>query len=185
MKKGLIIIFVFFVFFFSNSVASQGFGIRGGVNFSTVSGGEIPEVGSVTGYYGGVYYQMSIIKDLFYFQPELQYTSQGFSITSDDIKTDYSLDYVTVPLILRVYFLKLFSFEAGPQLGFNVNDSFDVEDLNGETVESFDPTLALGLNINLPLHISIDFRYVYGFNEVISNTEEKNQVFQTGVSFRF
>lgn len=185
MKNLKVILAGFIIFLCSNTITAQGFGIRGGVNFSTVSGGDIPDVGGITGYYGGVYYQMAIINDLFYFQPEVQYSAQGFSSTSKGITTDYTMDYVTLPLMLRIYVLKIFSFEAGPQFGFNVNDSFTSADLNGESVETFDPALALGFNINLPLRISLDARYIYSFTEVIPNTNEKNQLVQAGVSFRF
>lgn len=66
-----------------------------------------------------------------------------------------------------------------------MNDSFKSTDFNGEPIATFDPALALGFNINLPFHLSLDARFVYSFTEVVANTNEKNQVIQAGASFRF
>ena len=173
------------VFTVSNTGVAQGLGIRAGANFATVTGGDIPEVGAITSYYAGVYYQMSLIKDLLYLQPEIQYSSQGFSSKESGTTVDYSMDYITVPILAKIYVIKIFSFEAGPQFGFNISDSFETSNSKGYTVETFDPALALGMNINLPFHLSIDARYVYSFTETVTNTNEKNQVVQVGLGVRF
>ena len=73
----MICLFVF-VFTISNYGAAQGLEIKAGANFAPVTGGNIPDIGGLTGYYAGSYYQMPVINDLLYFQPELQYSAQGF-----------------------------------------------------------------------------------------------------------
>ena len=183
------IVKIFCVFLFvltmANNTVAQGLGIRAGANFATVSGGDIPEVGAITSFYAGVYYQMSLVKDLLYLQPELQYSSQGFSSKQTGESVDYSMDYITVPILAKIYVIKIFSFEAGPQFGFNISDSFDTSNSKGYTVETFDPAMALGLNINLPFGLSLDARYVYSFTETVTNTSEKNQVIQAGLGLKF
>ena len=185
MKNIKIIFVILLVFSLSNKSVAQGLGIRAGANFATVTGGDIPQVGGITGYYAGVYYQMSLIKDFLYLQPEVQYSSQGFSSKEFGETVDYSMDYITLPILAKIYVIKIFSFEAGPQFGFNISDSFETENSKGYTVETFDPGLALGFNINLPLGLYLDARYVYSFSEVVADTNEKNQVFQAGLGFKF
>jgi hypothetical protein len=183
------IIKTFYLFLFvltlSNTSVAQGLGIRAGANFATVTGGDIPEVGTITSYYAGVFYQMPLIKDLLYLQPELQYSSQGFSSKQTGESVDYSMDYINVPILAKIYVVKILSFEAGPQFGFNISDSFETSNSKGYTVEAFDPALALGFNINLPFGLSLDARYVYSFTEVVTNTNEKNQVIQAGLGLKF
>lgn len=169
----------------SNKAFSQGLGIRAGANFATVTGGDIPEVGAITSFYAGVYYQMPLVKDLLYLQPELQYSSQGFSSKQSGESVDYSMDYIAVPILAKIYVIKIFSFEAGPQFGFNISDSFDTTNSKGYTVETFDPAMAVGMNINLPFGLSLDARYVYSFSETVTNTSEKNQVIQAGLGLKF
>ena len=174
-----------FVISMSNNATAQGLGIRAGANFATVTGGDIPEVGAITSYYAGVYYQMSLVKDLLYLQPEIQYSSQGFSSKQSGEAVDYSMDYINIPILAKIYVIKIFSFEAGPQFGFNISDSFETTNSKGFTVEAFDPALALGFNINLPRGLSLDARYIHSFTETVTNTSEKNQVFQAGLGLKF
>ena len=61
MKNIKIICAFLLVFSVANKSVAQGLGIRAGANFATVTGGDIPEVGAITSYYAGVYYQMSLI----------------------------------------------------------------------------------------------------------------------------
>jgi hypothetical protein len=166
----------FFVIFFSlflNSANAQ-WGVRAGANFSTVSGSDF-NANSQTGYYAGVYRQFGIIKDLLYIQPELQFSKQGFDT---DIKS-FDLNYIHLPIVARIYVLKLLSFETGPQFGVLVSDNADGADFN-----STDTCWDFGMSINLPFRLSIDARYVTGLTE-LNNSGSKNQVVQVGASFRF
>jgi hypothetical protein len=167
----------------SNTVLAQKWGVKAGANFSTLSGDNDSSLSSRTSFYVGVFKEMKLVPKLIYLQPELQYSSQGFSsdITGSDVDT--SIDYLNIPIVARVYFLKLFSFDAGPQFGFKVGDNIDGP--ASDSVESFDFAGAFGLNINLPLGLSINTRYVMGFSEVIQDTDLKTSVFQVGASFKF
>lgn len=167
----------FFVLFFSlivNSANAQSWGIRAGANFSNLSNSDNSD--SQTGYYAGVYRQFGIIPDLLYIQPELQFSKQGFDTNIKNV----DLNYVHVPIVARLYILKLLSFETGPQFGYLVSDNTDGADFN-EVDTSWD----FGLSINLPFRLSIDARYITGLNELIDGTDSKNQVIQVGASFRF
>jgi len=172
------LIFGMLVVMVSNTVAAQGFGIRGGVNISNVNGGNI-NTENLTGYYLGVYKEMTLVKDLLFVQPEVQYSSQGFKTSISEIK----IDYITVPILAKVYLVKLFSFETGPQFGFKISDKVDGP--ANPDFESFDPTWAFGMSINLPFHLSLNARYVTSFNEVITDSDAKNEVVQVGAAFRF
>jgi Outer membrane protein beta-barrel domain len=167
----------------STTASAQRYGVRAGANISTLSGGNDSSISSRTSFYIGVFKEMGIVKDLFYIQPELQYSSQGFSSDITGSDEDYSIDYLNVPVLAKVYVAKIFSFEAGPQFGFKVGDNF--EGAASDSIESFDAAGVVGLNINLPLRISINARYVFGFSEVINNSDLKTSVAQVGASFRF
>lgn len=166
----------FFVLFFAliaNSVNAQGWGVRAGVNFSNLSSSDAD---TQIGAYAGLYKQFGIIPKLLFIQPEVQYSKQGF----DTDAKNYDLHYIQVPVLAKLYFLKIISVETGPQFGFLVNDNGNDEDFN-----TFDPAWAFGLNFNLPLGLSIGGRYISSFNDVIDNSGSKNQVFQIGAGLKF
>ncbi|MES2574809.1 MAG: porin family protein [Bacteroidota bacterium] len=169
----------FFVLFFSlilNSANAQGWGVRAGVNFSTLSSSDAdPQIGA----YAGLYKQFGIVPKILFIQPEVQYSKQGF----DTDAKNYDLHYIQVPIVAKLYFLKIISVETGPQFGFLVNDNID--DLDGFEVNTFDPAWNFGLNFNLPLGLSIGARYIASFNDLVDNSGSKNQVIQVGAGLKF
>ncbi|TRX33998.1 PorT family protein [Flavobacterium sp. ZT3R18] len=176
-----------FIVLASNAVSAQAFGVRAGVNISTISG-DYYNSSTQTGYYAGIYKEIPLIKSLLFIQPELQYSSQGFSNSIGD----YTIDYITVPVLAKVYVVKMLSFETGPQFGFKIGDKSDPKnqlidpDFNYET---FDPAWAFGASLNLPLGLSINGRFISSFNSVFKegdyNSQGKSQVFQIGAAFQF
>ncbi len=163
------------------SVNAQKFGVRAGLNIATVSGDGYGDVKPLTGFYAGVFKEITVVPELFFIQPEVQYSMQGFK--SND--TDYTIGYINIPVMARVYFLKLLSLEAGPQVGFNISDNFP--EVAGEKikVETIDTAIAGGVGLNFPLGLSINARYVMGLSEIVKDSEAKNQVLQLGASFKF
>ena len=161
----------------SNTVSAQKFGIRAGVNFSDINA-DGWDSDSKTGLYVGVYKEIPLIKSLLFIQPEIQYSQEGFSTNTNDVK----IDYLTVPILAKIYIAKLLSLETGPQFGFKVNDNVDYADTN-----SFVPSWAFGASLNLPLGLSINARYVAGLDDTFDNPtlSGKNQVFQLGAAFQF
>ena len=177
MKLLKILLLGAFIMLVSNTASAQKWGIRAGVNISDVNGDGF-DTSSKTGLYAGVYKEIPLVKSLLFIQPEVQYSQEGFSTDLDDVK----LDYLTVPILAKVYVVKLLSFETGPQFGFLVNDNVDYLDKN-----SFVPSWAFGTSLNLPLGLSINARYITGLDDAFSDPtlSGKNQVIQVGAAFQF
>lgn len=174
MKSLKIVLVSALMMLISNSVFAQKFGIRAGANISDVSLNI--DTSTKTGLYVGVYKEIPVIKSLLFIQPEVQYSQEGFSVDEDDVK----LDYLTVPVLAKVYVVKLLSFETGPQFGFLVNDNVDYTDVN-----SFAPSWAFGTSLNLPFGLSINARYIAGLDDTFENLSGKNEVIQVGAAFQF
>lgn len=177
MRSLKILLLSAFLMLVSNTVSAQKFGIRAGVNFSDINA-DGWDSDAKTGLYVGVYKEIPLVKGLLFIQPEVQYSQEGFSTDIDDVK----IDYLTVPILAKIYVVKLLSFETGPQFGFVVNDNVDYTDVN-----SFVPSWAFGTSLNLPLGLSINARYVSGLDDTFDNPtlSGKNQVFQLGAAFQF
>jgi hypothetical protein len=163
-----------FLILASNTISAQKWGIRAGANFSDVNVDGL-DTDAKTGLYVGVYKEIPLVGGLLFVQPELQYSQEGFSTDFGDAK----LDYLTVPILAKIYVVKLLSFETGPQFGFLVNDN-DFGDSN-----SFIPSWAFGTSLNLPLGLSINARYISGLDDTYDGLSGKNQVFQVGAAFQF
>jgi len=187
MRSLKILLLSAFIVLVSNAVSAQTLGVRAGVNLSTISG-DYYDSTTQTGYYAGIYKEIPVVKDMFFIQPELQYSSEKFSTNL----ADYTIDYITVPVLAKVYVIKLFSFETGPQFGFKINDKTDPNSplfTPQDDFETFNPAWAFGASLNLPFGLSINGRFISSFNSVFKdgnyNDQGKNQVFQIGAAFQF
>jgi hypothetical protein len=178
MKSLKILLFSVFAIAVSMTANAQGFGIRAGANISDISGNGL-NTDAKTGIYVGVYKEIPLVKSLLFIQPEIQYSQEGFST---DNAEDTKIDYLTLPVLAKVYVVKLLSFETGPQFGFVVSDNVDYADVN-----SFVPSWAFGMSLNLPLGLSINGRYISGLDDTFDNPalSGKNQSYQIGAAFQF
>ncbi len=167
-----------FIVLLSNSASAQAWGIRAGVNISDVNVKGF-NTDAKTGLYVGAYKEIGLVKSMLFIQPEVQYSQEGFDTNIDHVK----VDYLTVPILAKLYVVKLLSFETGPQFGFKVADN--ASDYLNYDANSFVPSWAFGTSLNLPLGLSINARYITGLNDTFDGVSGKNQVFQVGAAFQF
>lgn len=161
------------------SAQAQKYGVRAGLNISTVTGDSSTDAKPLTGFYAGVFKEITLVPELLFLQPELQYSMQGYK--SKD--TNFSINYINIPVVAKVYILKTISLEAGPQIGFKINDNFPGN--TGDDIETFDTAFVGGLGLNFPLGLSINARYALGLSEIVKDSDAKNQVIQLGAAFKF
>lgn len=162
---------------FVPSAQAQKIGVRAGVNYANVSGDQ--DTDAMTGFYAGLFKEVTLVPELLFLQPEVQYSMQGFK-TND---TDYRIGYINVPVVAKVYLLKLLSLEAGPQVGFKISDNFP--DNQADDLKTVDMGIAGGVGLNFPFGLSVNARYVQGFTDIYDGQDGKNQVLQLGAAFKF
>lgn len=183
-------------------------GAKGGVNFSKLSGADFDDVDSRTSFNAGLVAEIPISERIS-FQPEVFYSGQGFDIlerdqdnvfdTDDNI--EYQLDYIQVPLLLKVYLVQGLSVEAGPQFGFKIHEEIDSEpnsdggdfeiDEDDSYVKDFDTSLALGTSYKFDNGFFLSARYTMGLTSIFEedtlfeDVDGKNEVWQFGIGFMF
>ncbi|MBP6556767.1 MAG: PorT family protein [Flavobacterium sp.] len=155
------------------------FGLKAGANFSNLEGDGV-EGSTYTSFHFGALMELKLLENLS-IQPELLYSSQGTKIDAAGFD-DINYNYITVPVLAKFYLTKnKFSFEAGPQFSFLVNENVG-DQFEGET---FDFAIAGGLGYNLSEHFLIQARYVAGLTEASSNAEVKNRTIQLSLGYQF
>lgn len=174
------------------------FGVKGGVNLATITGDDVGDLDSRTSFHLGLFMEIPL-SERFSFQPEVLYSSQGFSISD---QADYKLDYIQVPLMAKIYIVKGLYAEAGPQFGFKVKEEVDYEtdssggeiifDPDDSVIKDFDTNLALGAGYKFDNGFSLSARYNLGLTSIvkddaafIGDADVKNAVWQFGVGFSF
>lgn len=175
---------------------SPSFGIKGGVNFATVSGDDFDNPDSRTSFHVGVLAEFPMA-DIFSIQVEALYSGQGFKtdipggVFGGDEKVEYQLDYINVPVLAKVYVFEGLSLEVGPQFSFKVNEEYDANadanegDLETNDAEDFEFGLAAGLTFQTQMGLFATGRYNMGLTDIFENSDAKNSVFQIGVGYKF
>lgn len=195
MKKVILLVLVFIgtqnVIGQEKTKSEGSFGIKGGLNYSTVTQGDFDEGPDPrTSFHIGFFSEIPLIDKVFSIQPEFIYSRQGFennfTILGNNYKTTYKIDYINVPVLAKIYLGETFAIEAGPQFGLKINENVETDNSTSETndVNAFDTALAAGVSLNFD-SVFISGRYTYSLNEVVKDSNAKNSVFQVGLGFKF
>ncbi|PSK97930.1 porin family protein [Cecembia rubra] len=170
-----------------------GFGVRGGVNFSTFGGGDIADddYSQRTGFHAGLY-------NSFYFgsmialEPGVYFSVKG-TRNEDFVNSRAVLNYIDIPVLLRLHLTEGLNVFGGPQVSFLTSSKFE-GDLFGSTirfdtdnVHERDFGMILGIGYNLPKGLNVQGSYNYGLSPVFksSNTDVYNRGFQISLGYTF
>ena len=195
MKKSILVLAM--MVFTTSIVTAQEFvrfGAKGGVNFSNFSGdgfSDFDDENARTAYHLGLVAEIPL-SPRFSIQPEVLYSAQGYDIVRIDDGSDieHKLDYVTVPVLAKVYILDGLSLEAGPQFGFladhEVGDGDNDVEVNNDNVNSFDLGVGLGAGFQIN-NFFLYGRYNAGLTDIydVESVDAKNSVIQAGVGLMF
>ena len=194
MKKRFCIILLLFVstqFFGQKSKKDEGivFGLKGGLNVSNFSG-EITDNSSRTSIHLGLFSEI-IMSDNVSLQPELLYSGQGFSGSSTPGFSRSKYDYITIPVLAKIYLAEKISIEAGPQIGFLVSakEKTDADKVTIPNQKTVDVGLTLGLAYDFKNGVFFQTRYNLGLSNVNAGPNENavkytNSVVQLSVGFK-
>jgi len=204
MKKFFTVFFILAAFT-TLSLAQMQIGPKAGLNISDLSGNDISNTDSKTGFAGGVFFMYQFSK-MFAVQPEAYYTMKGAkskgTIEGYDYTATWSLDYFEVPILLKLIIPLEGSkinpaIFAGPSIGFNTTHKIKVES-GGQSAEqdisnitSTDFGLVFGGGVGFPVsnnELGFDVRYTLGLATIDDSADKadvKNGVISINAYFGF
>ena len=210
MKKLLFLSIALFTFSFAQGQAR--FGLKGGINYSNISGDldnqDIYQ--NKLGFNGGIQANFPIIADGFLsLQPELLYSQKGYQYRDEQFtiagiererKGKVNYNYLDLPVLLKVNAGGLY-FEGGPQVSYLMGIRDNTEERIGNSefkqtaiVEKDDLAeleigYAAGIGFQATNGMSLGVRYNGGINKLAKDngndelTNARNSVFQLQVGF--
>lgn len=182
-----------FAIFSASLLFAQGakFGLKGGLNVSTLSNNSGSEMGSRLGFHGGLLAHIHLSPQ-WGIQPELVYSSQGAKYTVTDGEHSLGLNYLNLPVQVQYMFDNGFRVQTGPQIGFltSVQDKRDGTETGFFTSDDFksvDVSWSAGLGYLTYSGFGVDARYNFGLNNIndAGTAVRRNNVFQVGVFYMF
>ena len=169
MKKIILAAIAVMAFGFTNAQETR-FGIKGGVNLSTLTGEYEDDTKSLVGFTVGGFAEIKVIERLS-IQPELLYSAQGAKFEDAFGKYDAKLNYLNIPVLAKFYITKQFTVEAGPQIGFLLSAKIDGEDAK-DFYKSADFGFNFGACYNFTDNFSAGIRYTVGLSGVYDNDND-------------
>lgn len=188
----------------SSLTFAQQFGIKAGMNVSSLSSEEgLENQKSKIGFNAGLFMNAPIAAN-FSIQPELIYTQYGDKYNANVLGNNYSftrnLDYIALPVMFQYNATPSFYLEAGPEFGLLVSakNKLTNQDTNNvidesrnykDDLNSFNFGLGLGAGYYFTPNIGLTARYVAGFTDIAKDrptgSSVKNNAFQVGLAYKF
>jgi len=173
--------------------AQGGFrlGVKAGANMNKISGQSFKD-GYDLSYHVGAFAEIDITKTIG-IQPEVLWNqtttkrANSFDAIYASLPQDVKLQYLTIPVLLRINVTNLITLNAGPQFGILMNKDDNLITNGQAAFKSGDFSLVAGAQLNLTA-LRIYGRYNIGLqnvNDVANQEKWKNQQIQLGVGLRF
>ena len=195
MKKFLFIVIILAISI--SSYAQSSFGFKAGLNLGMINGENFEETGSRPSIEMGILKRFTMDKHLA-FQLELLYTGQGAKESSKHKSKEdpvIKLNYLKMPLVLKIYPGKDFNIQLGPQFSYLLSAKYKTEENNStvnvdikDEIKNFDAGLMAGFGFDLETGIGLDFRYYYGLSniiDIVDSNEAQNRAICIAFSYAF
>lgn len=164
-------------------------GIKFGYNLAAVSFDGDSETGQRHAFHLG-FYGESFLSDGLTLQMEVLYSQQGYEIKDNGGKFTQKLDYINLPLSLKLYPIQNVFLEVGPQAGFAISHKEEFDSNFGlfDTSQEFDPHnfdwgFNFGGGFKSNTGVSISLRYHLGLGEIYDEGSPQNRVWQFSLGF--
>ena len=156
---------------------AQSYGIKAGVNFASFRGNDAKDFNVLIGWQAGGIAELEIFDHLSV-QAEFLYSSQGAKKNDGD----YKMNYITLPVVAKIYLTDSFNIQAGPQFGLLLSETDNVEKYNSNT---YDFGIVGGAEFFVADGLFIQARYNAGLSQISDNFDLKNSVVSLGLGYMF
>jgi hypothetical protein len=157
------------------------FGVKGGLSFANLRGGDVYNNSTTYGAIGGVFGRYTLT-DILAVQPEVLLTMKGAKYEADGIKSQQEINSIEIPVLVRATMpnegkLKPSLF-AGPAIGLLLSNKIT----NGEEIDIKDASngsdfgLVFGAEADYMLEkgcVLLDVRYDLGLTSIMKSSEDK------------
>lgn len=166
------------------------FGVKGGANFTGFHNGSSTFTSEFGINLGGI--AEYSVSDKFSLQAELLFNQKAGTFTVRNNSNVVlgsvvsKLGYIDIPILAKVYLGNKFSFEVGPQIGFNISKKTKFNDTEIDTeIKTLDTAIVGGFGFQFDQGLFIQARYAYGFSEIFENERYKNSVISLSLGYKF
>lgn len=163
--KNLFILAVFLFSIIVTSNAQINWGIKGGLNYNS-NGNLISESENIiinpdsnTGYHFGVF---AITSGKIFIRPELVFTHTKSIYEANDLKADFKMDKIDLPILVGLKIIGPLNIFIGPSIQYIINTDLEETDL-GDVEKNITVGGVVGVGIQLG-NLGVDLKYERGLS---------------------
>jgi hypothetical protein len=193
MKKILLLWAVLLITVISVNAQELHVGIKAGAGLAKIDGSSFNN-GFKLGYQLGAFVDIEI-SDVIGVQPELLFNQSNTKTvtsppaTGNILNGDYSasLNYLSIPILLKINASKIFAFNVGPQYSILMQQDQSLTSNASNAFKSGDFSLVLGMQLKLTGKFHVYGRYNIGLssiNDLAAQDKWTNQQIQFGLGLR-
>lgn len=138
-------------------------GLGGGANFANFSGSDASGSASLMGYNGGLMTEIKFPIKLGV-EADILFSTKGATYTFFTISEDMKLTYIDVPVVAKIYMLKVVNLQLGAQYAMLTSANFAGDDVK-DGFNSGDLAAVLGFGVDVSV-IHFSCRYNYGLASI-------------------
>ncbi len=192
MKKTILVAALFLCMHYTTQAQGFHVGAKAGVNMNKIDGKTFKDEFQA-GFHLGGFVELDI-SNTFGIQPEVIF-NQTNTTTASNATDIYNLalngekktlNYMSIPVLLRINAGKLITFQVGPQYSILLNSHETILQNGANAFKTGDFAAVVGAQVNLG-SFKVYGRYNIGLNNIndIDNQDQwKNQQIQLGIGFR-
>lgn len=195
MKKLALVFFTAVSFATAHAQGQFQFGVKGGLNVSTVTvsnGFDGYSYSSLANFNAGVFFKIPFLAPGLSLQPEVLYSGQGFK-SNDGSGGEYAehVNYLNIPVLAKYTWPGGFFLETGPQLSLKLNAKDKENGISQDISSAYngaDFSWVVGIGFKIPQSpVGFDFRYNTGILNIANDSyygngygqyAVRNEVFQ-------
>lgn len=187
MKKILLSLITMFAV---TAASAQEFswGVKAGVNFSSVYGNDInvdgQTISSKADFIGGGFVEYKTC-NWFGVGAEVLYSGQGYRVKNPMVDGQVNMSYINVPILANFHVTKFLALKTGVQPGFLLNARSKDIDIDKSECKTFDLSIPIGVEFQLNCGLLFDLRYNVGVTSVFNEIKAYNNAFALTVGWRF
>lgn len=154
-------------------------GVEGGMGFTGLSG-KMFDTTLKNGFQGGLITELQL-PILLGVEMDVKYAQKG----AKGVESKYKLEYIDVPILLKLYTIKVFSLQLGPQYSFLLNARNGDVKIN-DSFKKGDVSALIGLGFDLKrLHGNV--RYNIGLRNISNENDGRvrNRGFEVSLGYWF
>lgn len=170
---------------FATAHAQFQFGVKGGLNLARLSDVNGLSWNTQFSFNGGIFFKMPIAHHVS-IQPELLYSGQGarYDAGGGQTASDH-LNYLNLPILLKLSTGTGFYFETGPQFGFLMGAHENLQGVSTDIKSAFNSSdfgWVFGIGCKIPMSpVGVDLRYNAGLSNIANNQGSDGPIVHNGV----